>query len=157
MPRVMIDIDDPANRLTLKAMLEAEGHRVVSEQPDVVFADTPAKALAYAELTPALVLSTVSGVPSAVAAMRRGVYGYLLAPFQPGEAAVMVRRALAAQGAGDDLGADAPEDRRTLAEVEADHIQTVVRGCKGNQTKAAQILGIGRNTLWRKLRRIRSG
>jgi two-component system response regulator HydG len=34
-----------------------------------------------------------------------------------------------------------------------EHIQRVLRVCKHNQAKAARILGIGRNTLWRKLKR----
>ena len=32
------------------------------------------------------------------------------------------------------------------------HIETVLRACKGNQVKAARILDIGRNTLWRKMK-----
>jgi len=41
---------------------------------------------------------------------------------------------------------------RSLAEVERDHILRVLDACDGSQTEAARILGIGRNTLWRKLR-----
>jgi len=41
---------------------------------------------------------------------------------------------------------------RTLAEVEREHILQVLDACEGSQTEAARILGIGRNTLWRKLR-----
>lgn len=40
----------------------------------------------------------------------------------------------------------------TLAEVERSHIRRVLDACGGSQTEAARILGIGRNTLWRKLR-----
>jgi len=36
--------------------------------------------------------------------------------------------------------------------MEKKHIQTVMKMCGGNQTKAAEKLGIGRNTLWRKLK-----
>ncbi|MBI5091051.1 MAG: helix-turn-helix domain-containing protein [Candidatus Hydrogenedentes bacterium] len=36
------------------------------------------------------------------------------------------------------------------------HIRSVLRQCKNNQGKAAQVLGIGRNTLWRKLKRAKS-
>lgn len=43
-------------------------------------------------------------------------------------------------------------DLRSLAEVERDHILRVLDACHGSQTEAAKILGIGRNTLWRKLR-----
>jgi two-component system response regulator HydG len=40
----------------------------------------------------------------------------------------------------------------TLAEVERAHIERVLEACGGSQTEAARVLGIGRNTLWRKLR-----
>ncbi|MBW1809156.1 MAG: sigma-54-dependent Fis family transcriptional regulator [Deltaproteobacteria bacterium] len=39
-----------------------------------------------------------------------------------------------------------------LAEVERDHIQRTVESCGGNRTEAARKLGIGRNTLARKLK-----
>ena len=41
---------------------------------------------------------------------------------------------------------------RRLADVEQEHILGVLRACQGVQADAAKILGIGRNTLWRKLR-----
>lgn len=41
---------------------------------------------------------------------------------------------------------------RTLAEVEREHIERVLDACGGSQSQAARVLGIGRNTLWRKLR-----
>ena len=36
---------------------------------------------------------------------------------------------------------------------EAQAIQDALRECKGNQTKAARLLGIDRSTLWRKLKK----
>lgn len=56
-----------------------------------------------------------------------------------------------------DLGArprrvDAEEDLVPLAEVERRHIAHVLEVCGGNQAQAARVLGIGRNTLWRKMR-----
>ncbi len=41
---------------------------------------------------------------------------------------------------------------RSLAQVEQEHVLAVLRACGGVQADAARILGIGRNTLWRKLR-----
>jgi ActR/RegA family two-component response regulator len=38
-----------------------------------------------------------------------------------------------------------------LSEVELDHISRTVAHCGGNRTEAARLLGIGRNTLARKL------
>jgi two-component system response regulator HydG len=43
---------------------------------------------------------------------------------------------------------------RTLAEVEAEHIRNVLAGVDGNKTRAAEILGIDRKTLRKKLRKI---
>lgn len=39
----------------------------------------------------------------------------------------------------------------TLANVEREHILRVLDACNGSQSEAARTLGIGRNTLWRKL------
>ncbi|MBI2393251.1 MAG: sigma-54-dependent Fis family transcriptional regulator [Deltaproteobacteria bacterium] len=57
----------------------------------------------------------------------------------------------------EELGRDpgvppAPFVPRTLADVERSHILAVLEACGGSQTEAARVLGIGRNTLWRKLR-----
>jgi two-component system response regulator HydG len=41
---------------------------------------------------------------------------------------------------------------RPLAEVEREHVLRVLESCGGHQGDAARILGIGRTTLWRKLR-----
>lgn len=41
---------------------------------------------------------------------------------------------------------------RSLAEVERSHILRVLDACEGSQLEAARVLGIGRTTLWRKLR-----
>jgi len=43
---------------------------------------------------------------------------------------------------------------KTLAEVEREHILRVLDSCGGSQSEAARVLGIARNTLWRKLRSI---
>jgi two-component system response regulator HydG len=44
----------------------------------------------------------------------------------------------------------------SLAEAERRHILSVLDACGGSQVEAAEVLGIGRNTLWRKLRRYSS-
>jgi two-component system response regulator HydG len=41
---------------------------------------------------------------------------------------------------------------RPLAEVEREHVLRVLEACGGSQVEASRVLGIGRNTLWRKLR-----
>jgi DNA-binding NtrC family response regulator len=48
-------------------------------------------------------------------------------------------------GIGDDL---------TLRELEKRHIEAVLRRCGGNRTRAAEILGIERKSLYRKANRL---
>jgi DNA-binding NtrC family response regulator len=151
MARILLLIEDDASRLTLKAILEAEGHRIVKESADLAFADDPARARAYALRMPVLLLATAAGIPAAVEALREGVYGYIFVPLQPGEAALMVRRALNA----DEMPAPSEAEPQTLAEAERRHIEAALRRCRFNQARAARELGIGRNTLWRKLRAMR--
>jgi len=46
----------------------------------------------------------------------------------------------------------APQILKTLAEIEREHILRVLDACGGSQSEASRILGVARNTLWRKLR-----
>ncbi|MCP4640816.1 MAG: hypothetical protein GY851_10300 [bacterium] len=150
MPRVHLDVDDDAVRVTLRYMLEADGFAVSSEGYDVVIVDDFVRAESMATAGPVLLLVPSGKVAEAVAVMRRGVYGYVIVPLVPGEATVMVGRAV---GAG---GGDGESELRTLEHVERDTILETLRRCQYNRAKAARVLGIGRNTLWRKLRRIES-
>lgn len=158
MALIGLQIGDPANRMTLKAMLEMEGHRILDdplEAPLLITDDLDHAAGQVSSECTVLVLCTAEDVGRAVNVMRRGVYGYIFLPFQPGEAGLMVRRAT------DGASAEAPgavkpvqDPLQRLEEVESEHILYVLRRCKNNQAKAARILGIGRNTLWRKLKKI---
>ena len=65
----------------------------------------------------------------------------------------LVRAPPAAPAAPGAPVADAPA-LRTLAEVERDHLLRVLDACGGSQSEAARVLGVARNTLWRKLRAI---
>jgi two-component system response regulator HydG len=51
-----------------------------------------------------------------------------------------------------DLHTPPPPGLRTLASVEREHILQVLDACQGSQARAASVLGIARNTLWRRLR-----
>lgn len=136
--------------MTLKAMLEAAGHRIVEQQPEVSIADSEVLAIACARSHPALVLATANRIADAVLAMKQGVFGYIFVPLQPGEAEVMVGRALERTARIETV----PAAEATLEAVEANHIVETLRACKNNQAQAARMLGIGRNTLWRKLKKI---
>lgn len=153
MAKIALYIDDATNRLALRAMLEADGHRIVGSEPDVTVADSPARALAQAAKCPTLLLASAALIPEAVEAMRRGVYGYIFVPLQPAEASLMVRRAFESRNSPNGKQA-AETEWRTLEEVESQHILETLRRCRHNQARAARILGIGRNTLWRKLKKM---
>ena len=150
MARIGLKIQDAALRLTLKAMLEAEGNSTVEAGAELVMNDDFREAVRMSRECPTLLLAAASEIGQAVAAMSQGVYGYVLVPLQPKEASLMVRRALATKA--DSPGA-AQSDLPTLEAVERAHIESVLRQCKHNQARAAKTLGIGRNTLWRKLKR----
>lgn len=154
MARVELIIDDPATRITVKAMLEAAGHIIVESDANVAVAGTAQDALQRAAHIPTLVLATAADIPAAVEAMKQGVYGYVFMPFQPGEAEIMVRRAEGLAGRAAPVR-DPENDRiETLQEMEYRHILEVLRRCRNNQAEAARKLGIGRNTLWRKLKKL---
>ena len=169
MARVRLDIEDPANRMTLRALLLAEGHEVVRDGAEVLFTDMPAETVANAREFPRILLARASDIPKATDAMREGAFGYILVPFQPGEAGIMIKRALewrdAARPAHDRNAASRPTGESPsdvdpapmrIEDAEARVILATMRRCKNNQTEAARLLGIGRNTLWRKLKRIRA-
>lgn len=56
------------------------------------------------------------------------------------------------QGGLRDEGEDLPMRLGTLAQVEREHILRVLRATGGHHVEASRVLGIGRTTLWRKLR-----
>jgi len=148
MARVQLHVDDPADRLTLHTLLQASGHTCTDSGADVLITDAIETAPGLAGTVPVLVLASANRIRDAVAAMQRGVYGYIFVPLQPGEADLMIRRALGPAAAPRETGP------RPLNAIEADHILDVVCQCKGNRAKAARLLGVGRNTLWRKLKAI---
>jgi len=148
MANILLLLADPALRVTVSTMLQTDGHIIVGDAPDVILTDAIASAPALVERAPTLVLAASTQIREAVVAMRQGVFGYIFLPLQPGEAEVMVRRAAGAQ-------ATKPADTvRLLEDVESEHILAVLRHCKNSRAKAAKLLGVGRNTLWRKLKRI---
>ena len=147
MARVRLLVTDPATRYTLQALLERDGHSISPDEADVIIAGDLDQAFPTAADAPTLVLATATQLPGVAAALRKGIYGYVLLPLQPGEIEIRVRQAA--------QGIDAPSERplMTLEEAELEIIRDTVRRCGNNRAKAARILDIGRNTLWRKLKK----
>ena len=148
MAQVSIRVNDSTTRLTVSSLLQADGHSLAEENPDVIITDDIAGAAALAPRAATLVLAGATQIREAVAAMSQGVFGYVFVPLQPGEVEIMTRRALAARPV------EQAHSIRKLEEVEAEHILAVLHQCKNSRAKAARLLGVGRNTLWRKLKRI---
>lgn len=147
MARVRLFIEDPAQYQALATMLESAGHSITDTAPDLAFCDRAEDAIHVASSVPVILLATVTKLHDAVAAMLQGVFGYIMVPLIPGEAVIAAQRALECAAAK----ARAPSV--TLEEVMLNHIRLVLEQCGGNQAEAARRLGIGRNTLWRKLKK----
>lgn len=145
--KIGLRVQDPAMRMTLDVMLKTAGYQTTCAAIDVVITDDIGTAVREAATCPALLLTPLSKLPEAVAAMREGVFGYITVPLIPDEAILMIERATASPSR-DCL----QDDEERLEIIEKRHILKILRACKGNQVKAACRLGIGRNTLWRKLK-----
>jgi two-component system response regulator HydG len=118
-----------------RAFLASEG------KPDLVFT-ADAKRMLTRHSWPGNVRELSSAVKHGVALAHEGVIDVAHLPEEL--AAPHAPRAAGARGSTTDL--------RTLAEVEREHVLRVVEACGGSQLEAARHLGIGRSTLWRKLR-----
>ena len=134
-------------RLTIGALLKAAGYDLSEDAPRVAIADTVDTAVKASSSCPTLLLTPLSGLREAVTAMKQGVFGYIMMPLLPDETVLMVERAIGAAPRH-----PVEDGYETLREVEKRHILHVLHRCRGNQVRAAKRLGIGRNTLWRKLK-----
>lgn len=134
-------------RMTVGALLKAAGYEVSNDAPQVAVVDRADTAVRLSSYFPTLLLTSMSSVREAVAAMKQGVFGYILVPLLPDEAVLMMERAIGAAPRH-----PVEDGYETLREVEKRHILHVLHRCRGNQVRAAKRLGIGRNTLWRKLK-----
>lgn len=124
--------------------------------------------------TEVVVMTAFATVSTAVEAMQKGAYHYLSKPYKIEEVRILVRKALEKrrlrlevadlkrrvqdqQAAGQLLlfQGQPRQNRefRTLEENEKEYVFWVLNQVGGNKTRAAEILGIDRVSLWRKLKR----
>lgn len=148
MAAIELSIRDHAIRITLQSLVRRAGHHVVEEHGDVVLSDDLGGRFDDALQPPVLLVAHASEIPDAIAAMQRGAYDYVYIPLQPDEVALRIARALVSDG---DAHTITPEVV-TLAEAEQRVIRDALLRCNNNRSEAARQLGIGRNTLWRKMK-----
>jgi two-component system response regulator RegA len=166
-PRSLLIVDDDASfRKTLARAFERRGWDVreaggAAEALALASVETPEhavvdlkmedgdgielvrKLVALDAATKIVLLTGFGSIATAVESMRAGAVHYLTKPAD-------VTDILAAFGAGT---SEAPVVVPSLDRVEWEHIQRVLHACGGNVTHAAELLGIHRRSLQRKLRR----
>jgi len=105
-----------------------------------------------------IVLAGYGTVQSAVYAMKLGAYDYLITPLKPEELTLTlagaVRNSRLTKGQSDDVALSALTLQRSRADAEKAVIFTALNAVQGNKDRAARLLGIGRTTLYQKLKKI---
>ena len=92
---------------------------------------------------PVVLITAYADVQLAVRGLKRGAADFITKPWDNDELLRKLKDVL-----------DASDEVVTLDEVEADHIRRAVDRCHGNLTKAAELLGITRQTLYNKMKRL---
>lgn len=89
---------------------------------------------------PVVLITAYADVKLAVRALKNGATDFVTKPWNNDELIRVLKDAI-----------DKSKEVAPLVEVEKQHVQKVVDSCHGNMTKAADLLGITRQTLYRKL------
>ncbi len=92
---------------------------------------------------PVVLITAYADVSLAVRGLKRGAADFITKPWDNDELVRKLKDVL-----------DAADEVVTLDEVEADYIRRAVDRCHGNLTKAADMLGITRQTLYNKMKRL---
>ncbi|MCW5558014.1 MAG: response regulator [Verrucomicrobiae bacterium] len=96
---------------------------------------------------PVVVLTGFASIATAMEAVRLGARDYLAKPVDPDQ----VLAALEGRRLPPESNPDAFRETPSLDRVEWEHIQRVLADCRGNISRTAQVLGLDRRTLQRKL------
>ena len=89
---------------------------------------------------PVVLITAYADVSLAVRGLKRGASDFITKPWDNDELVRKLKDVL-----------DVADDLATLDEVEAEHIRRALDRCHGNLTKAAEMLGISRQTLYNKM------
>ena len=93
--------------------------------------------------TPVVLLTAYADVSLAVKGLKSGAADFITKPWDNDELIRKLKDVLDMQG-----------EIVTLDEVEAEHIRRTIDRCHGNLSKAAQLLGVTRQTLYNKMKRL---
>ena len=92
---------------------------------------------------PVVLITAYADVSLAVRGLKRGAADFVTKPWDNDELLRKLKDVL-----------DAADEMITLDEMEADHIRRAIDRCHGNLSKAADLLGITRQTLYNKMKRL---
>ena len=93
--------------------------------------------------TPVVLLTAYADVGLAVKGLKSGASDFIAKPWDNDELVRKLKDVL-----------DLRDEVATLDELEADHIRRTIDRCHGNLSKAAELLGITRQTLYNKMKRL---
>jgi len=92
---------------------------------------------------PVVLLTAYADIALAVRGLKSGAADFITKPWDNDELVRKLKDVLDMQG-----------EIVTLDEVEAEHIRRTIDRCHGNLSKAAQLLGVTRQTLYNKMKRL---
>ena len=92
---------------------------------------------------PVVLITAYADVSLAVRGLKRGAADFITKPWDNDELVRKLKDVL-----------DSAQEVAPLDEVEADHIRRAIDRCHGNLTKAAELLGITRQTLYNKMKKL---
>ena len=167
---IIIVDDNPAVLTALKICLAAEFARIVTMQsPDTLVATLSKEEAVDAVLldmnfslgvnsgqdglfwlrtikklhpnTPVVLITAYADIQLAIKGMKSGAADFITKPWDNDELIQKLRDAI-----------DRSRDVETLDEVEQQHVRKVVEQCHGNMSRAAEMLGITRQTLYKKIK-----
>ena len=92
---------------------------------------------------PVVLITAYADVSLAVRGLKRGASDFITKPWDNDDLVRKLKDVL-----------EAADEMVTLDEVEADHIRRAVDRCHGNLSKAAELLGVSRQTLYNKMKKL---